>query len=107
MTARDSKDMHHLARLLAAPGREFHVLDLAAADTADPDAAARRARAGDAGPLLDARAKQMYRRRLAEIDDDNRQATSALFVTDPALPDMDTLHHGWVRESRRLTDCRR
>ncbi|MFE1553762.1 hypothetical protein ACFW6V_02080 [Streptomyces sp. NPDC058734] len=33
-----------------------------------------------------------------------QQGSPALFVTDPALPDMDTLHHGWVRESRRLTD---
>ncbi len=74
VTARDSKGMHHLARLLAAPGREFHVLDLAAADAADPDAAARLARAGDAGPLLDARAKQMYRRRLEEIDEDMEEA---------------------------------
>ncbi|WP_330295134.1 transcriptional regulator [Streptomyces sp. NBC_00503] len=74
MTARDSKGMHHLARLLAAPGREFHVLDLAAADTSDPAAAAGLGRVGDAGPLLDARAKQMYRRRLAEIEEDMEEA---------------------------------
>ncbi|MFI6144258.1 transcriptional regulator [Streptomyces sp. NPDC051109] len=74
LTVRDSKGMHHLARLLAAPDREFHVLDLAAADTADPVAAAALARAGDAGPLLDDRAKQMYRRRLAEIEDDMEEA---------------------------------
>ncbi|MFD5507678.1 transcriptional regulator [Streptomyces sp. NPDC127051] len=74
VTVRDSKGMHHLARLLAAPGREFHVLDLAAADTADPVAAAGLVRTGDAGPLLDDRAKQMYRRRLAEIEDDMEEA---------------------------------
>lgn len=74
VTARDSKGMHHLARLLAAPGREFHVLDLAAADTTDPQTAARLARAGDTGPLLDDRAKRMYRRRLAEIEDDMAEA---------------------------------
>ncbi|MCX5381602.1 transcriptional regulator [Streptomyces sp. NBC_00091] len=74
VTARDSKGMHHLARLLAAPGREFHVLDLAAADSADPEAAAGLSRAGDAGPLLDDRAKRMYRRRLAEIEDDIEEA---------------------------------
>ncbi|KOU24847.1 transcriptional regulator [Streptomyces sp. WM6372] len=74
VTVRDSKGMHHLARLLAAPGREIHVLDLTAADTADPVAAAGLARAGDAGPLLDDRAKQMYRRRLAEIEDDMEEA---------------------------------
>ncbi|MFK0048681.1 transcriptional regulator [Streptomyces sp. NPDC090741] len=76
VTVRDSKGMHHLARLLAAPGREFHVLDLAAADTADPAVAAGLARTGDAGPLLDDRAKRMYRRRLAEIEDDMEEARS-------------------------------
>ncbi|MGW7102172.1 hypothetical protein [Streptomyces sp. NPDC054838] len=35
-TVRDSKGMHRLARLLAAPGRELHVLDLGAADSDDP-----------------------------------------------------------------------
>ncbi|MFF4104455.1 transcriptional regulator [Streptomyces sp. NPDC001903] len=74
LTVRDSKGMHHLARLLAAPGREFHVLDLVAADSDDPGAVAGLARVGDAGPLLDARAKQMYRRRLAEIEDDVEEA---------------------------------
>lgn len=72
-TVRDSKGMHHLARLFAAPGREFHVLDLVAADSDDP-AAGRLSRAGDLGPLLDDRAKQMYRRRSAEIDADIEEA---------------------------------
>uniref|UniRef100_A0AAU2JYC5 Transcriptional regulator n=1 Tax=Streptomyces sp. NBC_00049 TaxID=2903617 RepID=A0AAU2JYC5_9ACTN len=76
MTVRDSKGMHHLARLLAAPGRELHVLDLAAADTDDPTAASGLLRAGDAGPgpVLDDRAKNMYRRRLTEIEDDIEEA---------------------------------
>ncbi|MFF3672620.1 transcriptional regulator [Streptomyces sp. NPDC002120] len=74
VTVRDSKGMHHLARLLAAPGREFHVLDLAAADSEDPAAAAELPRAGDLGPLLDDRAKDMYRRRLAEIEEDIEEA---------------------------------
>ncbi|MFJ3726668.1 transcriptional regulator [Streptomyces sp. NPDC090045] len=74
VTVRDSKGMHHLARLLAAPGREFHVLDLVAADSDDPDSAARLSRAGDLGPLLDDRAKDMYRRRLAEIEEDIEEA---------------------------------
>lgn len=74
VTVRDSKGMHHLARLLAAPGREFHVLDLAAADSEDPEAATRLSRAGDLGPLLDDRAKDMYRRRLAEIEEDIEEA---------------------------------
>ena len=79
---RDLKGMRYLARLLADPGREHHVLDLAAAGTgggggqADTSLAADRLRPtlGDAGEVLDTRAKDAYRRRLAEIDDDIDQA---------------------------------
>ena len=74
---RDLKGMHHLARLLADPGREHHVLDLVAAErgrAGQPDgsraADVPRSVLGDAGEMLDARAKDAYRRRLAEIDDD-------------------------------------
>jgi tetratricopeptide (TPR) repeat protein len=74
---RDLKGMHYLARLLADPGREHHVLDLTAAETGgdgrvDSGRAAGlpRSALGDAGEVLDARAKDAYRRRLAEIDDD-------------------------------------
>ena len=75
----DRKGMRHLSRLLAQPGREFHVLDLAATEAgnpvpADDDAAATHLAFGDAGEMLDARAKSAYRRRLAEIDDDIEQA---------------------------------
>ena len=78
---RDVKGMRYLARLLADPGREFHVLDLVAAETGrDTQVAGGRAAGlphsalGDAGEMLDARAKAAYRRRLAEIDDDIEQA---------------------------------
>ena len=78
---RDLKGMRYLARLLAHPGREFHVLDLAAAETGcgaqgSPSQVAGlpRSTLGDAGEMLDARAKDAYRRRLAEIDDDIDQA---------------------------------
>jgi tetratricopeptide (TPR) repeat protein len=75
LTVRDSRGMHHLARLLAAPGREFHVLDLVAAESDDPDATRRLLRdAGDVGPLLDDRAKRMYHRRLTEIEGDIEEA---------------------------------
>jgi tetratricopeptide (TPR) repeat protein len=74
---RDLKGMRYLAQLLAQPGREFHVLDLVAAAsgvaaTAESGQAAGLTRVGlgDAGELLDHRAKDAYRRRLAEIDDD-------------------------------------
>jgi tetratricopeptide (TPR) repeat protein len=65
---RDLKGMRYLAQLLADPGREFHVLDLVAAETGQ------RAALGDAGEMLDERAKTAYRRRLVEIDDDIEQA---------------------------------
>jgi tetratricopeptide (TPR) repeat protein len=67
---RDLKGMRYLARLLAHPGRDFHVLDLVAAETGRGSHAA----LGDAGEMLDARAKNAYRRRLAEIEDDMEQA---------------------------------
>ena len=65
---RDLKGMRYLAQLLAHPGREVHVLDLVAAETGQPTAL------GDAGEMLDERAKSAYRRRLAEIEDDIEQA---------------------------------
>jgi tetratricopeptide (TPR) repeat protein len=65
---RDLKGMRYLAQLLAHPGREFHVLDLVAAETGQLMAL------GDAGEILDERAKTAYRRRLAEIEDDIEQA---------------------------------
>jgi hypothetical protein len=78
---RDLKGMRYLARLLADPGREYHVLDLVAAETGsgapvDGSQAAGLPRSafGDAGEILDARAKDAYRRRLAEIEDDIEQA---------------------------------
>ena len=78
---RDLKGMRYLARLLADPGREFHVLDLVAAETGsgapvDSSPAGRlpRSALGDAGAMLDERAKDAYRRRLAEIEDDSAQA---------------------------------
>jgi hypothetical protein len=78
---RDLKGMRYLARLLADPGREYHVLDLVAAETgSDAQGASShaaglpRSALGDAGEGLDAQAKDAYRRRLAEIDDDLEQA---------------------------------
>ncbi len=78
---RDLKGIRYLARLLADPGREFHVLDLVAAESGRlPAAESGRAAGlshtgpGDAGEMLDARAKDAYRRRFAEIEDDIEQA---------------------------------
>jgi tetratricopeptide (TPR) repeat protein len=78
---RDLKGIRYLARLVAQPGREFHVLDLVAAENpgavpGESGLAAEPPRRvlGDAGEMLDARAKSAYRRRLAEIEDDIDEA---------------------------------
>ena len=65
---RDLKGMRYLAQLLGNPGRELHVLDLVAAETGQQTAL------GDAGEMLDERAKTAYRRRLVEIEADIEQA---------------------------------
>jgi tetratricopeptide (TPR) repeat protein len=65
---KDTKGVRMLARLVEHPGREFHVLDLtgagASADTVDT---------GDAGEVLDDKARAAYRRRVeglqAEIEE--------------------------------------
>ncbi|BDG05646.1 ATP-binding protein [Anaeromyxobacter oryzae] len=75
---RDSKGLHYLAALLRDPGRELHVGDLVTLAAAQADAsgvAELRASGlavdgpGDAGELLDARAKAAYRRRLEQLKD--------------------------------------
>jgi tetratricopeptide (TPR) repeat protein len=78
---RDLKGMRYLAQLLAHPGREFHVLDLVAAETGQQMAL------GDAGEILDERAKTAYRRRLAEIEDDIEQARALGDATREAQAD--------------------
>jgi tetratricopeptide (TPR) repeat protein len=77
---RDLKGLRYLARLLAEPGREFHVLDLVAVDrgTLPVDRPGRPAELdGDAGsglPVIDREAREAYRRRLAEVDEDIEDA---------------------------------
>ena len=78
---RDLKGMRYLAQLLAHPGREFHVLDLVAAETGQQMAL------GDAGEALDEQAKTTYRRRLAEIEDDIQQARALADDTREAQAD--------------------
>jgi tetratricopeptide (TPR) repeat protein len=74
---RDAKGLRYLARLLAHPGREFHAVDLEAAEGqaaplgsrasgGEPELAVR-LDLGDAGVLLDATAKAAYRSRLVEL----------------------------------------
>jgi tetratricopeptide (TPR) repeat protein len=72
---RDLKGLRYLARLLADPGREFHVLDLVAIESGQAVPVL-----WDMGAVLDARAKEAYRRRLAEIEEDVDEATA---IGDP------------------------
>lgn len=86
----DMKGLRYIERLLAEPGREFHVLDLVAGEQGstrgdtmstadvgiDDDGSL-----GAAGvPTLDDRAREAYRRRLAEVEDDIDEATA---MNDP------------------------
>jgi adenylate cyclase len=86
---RDAKGLQYLARLLGDPGREFHVADLlvAAAGEATPAAAAELGASGrtgvdlvsalgDAGEVLDARAKAEYRRRLEDLRAEREEAAA-------------------------------
>jgi tetratricopeptide (TPR) repeat protein len=77
---KDAKGLRHLAQLLGNPGREFHAIDLEVAETRSqrPAPSAARDRAGtgelqvrpdlgDAGELLDTKAKAAYKARLDEL----------------------------------------
>jgi len=69
---KDLKGMRYLHRMLADPGREFHVLDLVAVESGT----LRTVRVAAGGlPVLDDAARAAYRRRLADIDDDIEDAT--------------------------------
>jgi non-specific serine/threonine protein kinase len=61
---RHSKGLGYLQALLEQPGRPLHVLELAGIDHAT----------GDAGSVLDARAKEEYRARLAELRSEQEEA---------------------------------
>jgi hypothetical protein len=81
---RDLRGIRYLARLLAEPGRQFHVLDMVALPrdgarnaTLGPEAGLELASSSDAGELLDERAKEAYRRRLSEIEEDIEDASAA------------------------------
>jgi hypothetical protein len=59
---RDSRGMQMLARLIAVPGREIHVLDLMGASGAEQPVDS-----GDCGEALDERGRREYRRRLESL----------------------------------------
>jgi tetratricopeptide (TPR) repeat protein len=66
---RDSRGMQMLARLVAAPGREIHVLDLMGASRADQPVDS-----GDCGEALDEQARRDYRRRLESLREQLEEA---------------------------------
>jgi hypothetical protein len=70
LTVPDLKGYRYLERLLASPGREWHVLDLVAAEQGSPSGPV------EVGmPVLDDEAREAYRRRLAEVEQDIDEAT--------------------------------
>jgi tetratricopeptide (TPR) repeat protein len=78
---RDTKGLRYLARLLMAPGREFLALELAQEEVSAPptnrpaaDADLRSRELTDAGAQLDQEAKQAYRTRLHELQEELDEA---------------------------------
>ena len=77
---KDAKGLHYIAYLLANPGRQVLACELAAAGTApgkqrastDPGCTA--ADLGDAGALLDAKAREQYRHRIGELREELAEA---------------------------------
>lgn len=65
-TLRKSKGLEMLARLLARPDTDIHVLDLSGASAVRGQA--------DAGPALDAKARGQYESRLADLRDELEEA---------------------------------
>jgi tetratricopeptide (TPR) repeat protein len=71
---RDSKGVRYLRALLSQPGQEVHAIELVrAVEGVD---SATMARAGDAGPALDERAKREYRARIEELQTEIDEAES-------------------------------
>ena len=83
---KDVKGLRHMAHLLRNPGREYHVLDLAAAGQQAQAGRPRtyparedrlhQARLSDAGAILDRQAKAAYRARLRELEEELTEATA-------------------------------
>lgn len=75
---KDLKGMRYLERLLAEPGREFHVLDLVSVERGTltvGDSASDSGVAPQAGlEVFDARAREAYRQRLEETEEDLAEA---------------------------------
>ena len=66
VSLKDNKGLQILARLIAKPDEDLHVLDLAGTPVA-PDT-------GDSGPQLDDKARDEYRRRVADLKEELQEA---------------------------------
>jgi tetratricopeptide (TPR) repeat protein len=66
---RDSRGLRMLARLVAEPDRDIHVLDLSGSGEVGA-----RSDPGDAGPALDDKARQEYRRRVRDLEEELDEA---------------------------------
>ncbi len=86
-----TKGLADIARLLATPGTDIHVLDLM--EAAD--------RSGAAGPVADRRALDAYRQRLADLEADKAEA--AAFHDDERAARVDAERHALLEELGRLT----
>lgn len=89
---RDTKGLRYLAVLLRTPDREYHVFDLV--DVVEGvDADVDRRTLGDAGPVLDAQARDQYRRRLTELREqlEDAEAIGARPAAERAQAEIDSL----------------
>lgn len=79
---RHSKGLVYLAKVLASPGRELHVLEIASPGTAGASSIEGLELASDdVGALLDPKAKAAYKQRIDELRDEIEEARS---FNDPA-----------------------
>lgn len=117
---RDTKGLHDLAQLLASPGAEVHVFDLAA-DGVSPTGSVSSEEARQAGlhpddgtgePMIDDTAREAYRRRLTDLEQELEAAEQqgdtgvATRVRDErsALLDQLTAAYGLGGRTRRTPD---
>ena len=97
VVVRDLKGLRYIERLLGEPGREFHAVDLVRFDSG----ADHRVAVGGGLPVLDSSAKEAYRRRLADIDEDIADAEENNDLGRIALAERDRDY--LVAELRRAT----
>lgn len=69
---KDSKGLQYIHYLIRHPGKELHTLELVAAMSPVEDA--RMLASGDAGAILDGKARAGYRRRVRELEEDLAEA---------------------------------